>query len=340
MKPALLAAALPCLVLAQSGPAPAEAEAQSGTPVAVIEGETLHAEDLTGAVAYRLYRLALDRHALIRAETERRVDERLLAAEAERRGTTPEAMLAAVEGEVPPVSEAEIDAYLAEHPAEGAGSPEGVRTRVRHYLGERRRIERRLAFLAGLREAAGYRFLLEPPVPPRSEMDVAGAPARGPEDADVTVLHYATFSSRHSARSAAKLAALAAEFPGRIRFVHRNLLNDRDERGLLAARLALVAREQGRFWELHDLYFAREGKLDTDVIVALAREVGLDEDAIARARSDPALLRDVKRDIDSANQAGVPREPAIFVNGLFVSGLVPAEELRRTVVQELGVPEG
>jgi hypothetical protein len=302
----------------------------------VLEGETLYKEDVQGAVAFRIYRHEVDIYSLLQAEAERRVDEKLLAREAARRGLGVEAMLEQVEGDAEVVSEDEVDRYLAEHPAEAGAPADEARARVRHYLSETRRIERRIVFLSQLREAAGFRFLLAPPEPPRTEIDVAGAPARGPEDAPVTIVHFATFSSRDSACSAARLARLLAEFPGRVRWIHRNLLNDGDERGLLASRLAFLGQEKGRFWDLHDRWFARGGKLDAEEIVAIARQSGLDEGDVERARRDPALLRRVKRDLDAANAAGAPREPTVFVNGRYVAGLSPYAEIRAVLVEELG----
>ncbi len=323
-----------------SGPeaTPAPTEEPTRTPIAVVDGEVWYAEDVTGAVAFRIHRLRVDIHSLLLQETERRVEARLLEREAARRGLGVEELLEEVQAHVPPVEDTEIDAYLAEHPAEATTDPDEVRARVRHYLGESRRLERRVALLERLREEAGYRFLLPLPEPPRTEVDVAGAPARGPEEAPVTIVHFAAFGSRSSARSARKIARLVEDFPGKILWVHRTLLRDRDERGLSAARMALLAAREGRFWQLHDRFFAVDKLTGPDLATA-AREVGLTEADLAAARTDPQLLDLVKRDLDAARRSGAPREPSLFVNGRYVSGLVPYEELRGVVVEEL-LPAG
>lgn len=313
----------------------AEGKAAGRTPIAVLGDRVLTRDEVEGAVAFRIYQLEVDIHSLLEAETERRVDEILLAREAERRGTTPEALVAQVESGAAVASDAEVDAYLAEHPADAAARVGEVRARVRHYLSETRRIQRRLDLVAELRRAAGYRFLLEPPTPPRTDVDLTGAPARGPADAPVTIVHFAAFGSEASARSAEAISRLAAEFPGRVRQVHRNLLREGDERGLLAARLGLRAQDRGLFWQLHDRWFARAGRLSEAEVVALAREVGLGDADLEAARTAPDLLRRVKHDFDAAGAAGVPREPTLFVNGRYLSGLRPYEELRAVVAEEV-----
>jgi hypothetical protein len=314
---------------------PGGGEARGRTPLAVLDGRVLTRDDVEGAAAFRIYQLEVDIHSLLQAETERRVDEILLAREAERRGTTAEALVGEVESGAAPVSEADVDAYLVEHPADPATPAAEVRVRVRYYLAETQRIQRRLDLVTELRRAAGYRFLLEPPRAPRTDVDVAGAPARGPANALVTIVHFAAFGSEHSARSAAQIARVSAEFPGSVRQVHRNLLREGDERGLLAARLALRAQDRGLFWELHDRWFAREGRLPEAELVALAREIGLGDADVEAARSDTDLLRRVRRDFDAARAAGAPREPTLFVNGRYQSGLRPYAELRALVAEEL-----
>jgi hypothetical protein len=273
----------------------ADPNGESRTPVASVEGRVWYADEVGGAVAFRVYQHEVDIHSLVRGETEDRVDAFLLEREAERRGTSVEAMLADVESGAEAVSDDDVDAYLAEQPAERSGaSASEMSARVRHYLEETRRLERRIAFLEGLRDAAGYRFLLPAPSPPRTEVDVAGAPVRGPRDARVEIVHFASFSSRNSARSAAKIERITEAFPGQVRWIHRNLFRERDERGLRAARLGHAASSE-RFWQLHDAWFARRGKLALEEIDAIAHSNGVSTGRIASAATDDALLRKVKR---------------------------------------------
>lgn len=310
------------------------ADEAADTPLARLGDALITWEDVAPDVAFRIYRLRVDIHSLLQQETERLVEERLLAREAARRGTTPEALVEEAMAAAEPVDEDDVDAWLAAHPGEGQGPPEQVRARVRHFLQERRRIEMRLALLERLREEADYAWLLEPPEPPRIRLAIGDAPTRGPEDAPVTVVHFASFGSEASARSARKLARLRDELPGRVRVVHRNFLRPRDEGGLRAAQLGVLAAERGRFWTFHDAVFDRDGPLDPDALAAAARAAGLAPHALSEADPDP-LLRRVKDDQDAGTRAGVPREPTLFVNGRYVSGFTPYEELRAIVREEL-----
>jgi protein-disulfide isomerase len=295
-------------------------------------GEVIRASEARQEIAFQIYRKEVDIYSLLERETMRLVDERLLAREAAARGVTPEALLRAVADEADPVSEGEIDSYLRDHPSDVP--PGQARPRVRHYLEETRREERRLALLARLRERAGVEILLTPPEPPRVEVDTRGAPARGPADAPVTLVHFAALTSPRSAHSAQNLAKLRAEFGDRLRFVHRHYLLERDELGLRAAQLAVVAQAQGRFWSLHDRLFSIGDRVDESVLAGVAEDLGLAA-AYEELPGDRETLLAVRRDIAAAHRVGVRSEPTLFVNGRFFMGLYPLAELRKLVQEEL-----
>ena len=92
------------------------------------------------------------------------------------------------------------------------------------------------------------------PIAPISESDWV----RGPAEAPITLLLYSDFDCSTCANLAAVLSELLAMHPDDIRLVFRDfpLLTIR-EKASLAAQAAASAGEQGKFWEMHDLLFAR-----------------------------------------------------------------------------------
>ncbi|MBT8334787.1 MAG: DsbA family protein, partial [Deltaproteobacteria bacterium] len=81
-----------------------------------------------------------------------------------------------------------------------------------------------------------------------------------------------------------------------------------------AARAALAAGEQEKFWEFHDELFAAE-KLTEEVITATAVKLGLDMEKFARDLNSPAIKQQIKQDLRDAQKAGVTGTPTIFING-------------------------
>lgn len=306
---------------------PADGAAR-GDVLATLDGTPIRLDDVGPRIAFRLYQIEVDRYSLLERELDTIIEQRLLAREAARRGISVEAMLAAeVDTKVTPVTEADVDAYLAEHPGDAARGP-AIRPRIAAFLAERRAIEQRLALVQRLREGAAIEVFLDMPERPRTALDLADAPARGPADAPVTVVHFASFASAESARAAAALQQIMDAHPGRIRWVHRHFLETYDELGLRAAELSLAAQDAGRFWELHDQLFARGGALTEAALAETAARLALEgppEGAFAR----------VKKHLDAGVKAGVERLPVIFVNGRYFSGTFSYDKLRDLVAEEL-----
>lgn len=81
-----------------------------------------------------------------------------------------------------------------------------------------------------------------------------------------------------------------------------------------AARAALAAGEQGKFWEFHDALFAAE-KLNEEVITSTAAKLNLDMEKFARDLNSPAIKQQISKDLRDAQEAGVTGTPTIFING-------------------------
>jgi len=345
--PALLALAALALAgcegpTAEAQIAPAQAQIAQARPLlaaksqkvlATLDGEPIYANEVQPGLAFQLYRIETDRFALLKGETEELIDKRLLAREAARRAVSVEELLhVEVDQKVPIVGEAEIDAYLREHP-EDAHKGRAARARASAHLSQKAALERRLAFLKELRAHADYKLLLETPERPRAEIDIEGAPARGDASAPITLVHFASFTSKDSARSAATLRVLAARHAGKIRWVHRHFVDTDDETGLFAAEVALAAEDAGHFWELHDKLFAAGGALDEDKILTAARELRL---RVADAeRREQTYLPRLKKHKDAGTKAGVDRPPVVFINGRYFDGGSSYERLEQMIDQEL-----
>lgn len=81
-----------------------------------------------------------------------------------------------------------------------------------------------------------------------------------------------------------------------------------------AARAALAAGEQGKFWEFHDELFAAE-KLSDEVIRETALKLGLDMKRYEADMNSPAIKQKISKDLRDAQAAGVTGTPTVFING-------------------------
>ncbi len=81
-----------------------------------------------------------------------------------------------------------------------------------------------------------------------------------------------------------------------------------------AARAALAANEQGKYWEFHDELFATK-KLSNKAIEDIATKLGLDIAKWKTAMNSPVARQRVNVDLQDAQKAGVTGTPTIFING-------------------------
>jgi protein-disulfide isomerase len=177
------------------------------------------------------------------------------------------------------------------------------------------------------------------PFPPskvaRFQVPLGGAPVLGPPGAKVTILEFTDYECSFCARGAATMQALIAAFPRDIRYQVINFPLPVHQRAPLAARAALAAAQQGKYWQMHQRLFAHPERLERADLEEHARALGLD---LPRFRADldgPTV--DHLMEIDSATARSVHTEatPTYFLNGRMIGGARPLEDLEARVAEEL-----
>jgi protein-disulfide isomerase len=151
----------------------------------------------------------------------------------------------------------------------------------------------------------------------------SGAPARGPGNASVTVVLFSDYQCPFCAKEEPVLRAFEQAHPGDVRVVFKNLPLPMHENARLAAKAALAAAEQGRYWEYHDALFAHQDALDRGSLERYAEAVGLDARRFARDLDGPALDARIEADVADAEALSVKGTPTLFVNGRRVVGAQP-----------------
>jgi Na+/H+ antiporter NhaA len=160
---------------------------------------------------------------------------------------------------------------------------------------------------------------------------------RGPVDAPLTLVEYGDFECPFCSRATGTVRELTARFGDELRYVFRHLpLPDVHDHSELAAQAAEAAAAQGAFWEMHDLLFAHQDRLEYEDVVAYADEVGLDVDRFADDLHEGRLAARVRRDVASAEASGARGTPTFFVGDRRHVGPYDTE----TLAAELGALRG
>lgn len=161
------------------------------------------------------------------------------------------------------------------------------------------------------------------------------SPALGPSDALVTVVEFADFQCGYCAHSVQLQKRLLAEFPGNVRWAFKHFPLDMHREAMGAARAAMAAQAQGKFWELHDRLFANQRRIAAPYFTELARELGLEMATFERAMQGDTLEKIVRLDMEVGRRLGVQGTPSFFINGRRVAGALPYSDLQKIVRQEL-----
>ncbi len=160
-------------------------------------------------------------------------------------------------------------------------------------------------------------------------------PARGPADAKLTVVLFSDFQCPFCSRVLPSLKQLEDAFPGQVRIVWKHQPLPMHPHAIPAALAAEAAREQGKFWPMHDKLFADQKVLDDASLKRRAQELGLDlrrfEASLAAKKGEARIAEDQRL----AQQVGANGTPTMFFNCRQVVGARPFDQLRVTAEEEL-----
>lgn len=171
----------------------------------------------------------------------------------------------------------------------------------------------------------------------RVEIPNQGAPSRGPADAPVRIVVFSDFECPFCARGNQELVRAMASFPGKLRLEFRHLPLPFHKEGKKAARVAVLAQQKGKFWELHDAIYNQQEQLDEALLLRLGENIGLSVADLQSAIEDRDGSFDavIAKDLALAQSLQVRGTPAYFVNGIAKKGVQPELSLRLLFSREI-----
>jgi protein-disulfide isomerase len=136
------------------------------------------------------------------------------------------------------------------------------------------------------------------------------------------------------------LKKLIETYPKDVRVVFKQMPLGFHKDALPAAKAALAAQKQGKFWEYHDVLFDNYKQLKRADLETYARELGLNMKKFVADMDSPEVAAQVDTDLAEAKRIGVRGTPNSFVNGVPVKGARPYEGFKRVVDAELAKARG
>ncbi|HVS62355.1 MAG TPA: thioredoxin domain-containing protein [Thermoanaerobaculia bacterium] len=305
--------------------------------MATIGGVPITRAELEESLAAELERVERERHKILEQGLDPLIERRLLEAEAERRGTTPEALIEAeTTSRTEPVTDEQVEAWYQANASRLQNRPkEQLLPQIETFLGQQAAAQARGAFLDELR---GRQEVVVHFEPLRVSLDLEDATLKGPSAAPVTIVEFSDFQCPACRSFNPILTQVLEAYGDRIQVAFRQFpLRSIHPQAQPAAEASLCAREQGKFWEVHDAMFADQRSLEPPQLKELARRLGLDGEAFDECFDEGRHRAVVDRDLARGQQVGVTGTPSVFVNGREVApGRVPSfEEMKALVDDEL-----
>lgn len=318
---------------------PADASATEPTQsIAEVNGEAITVEHLDRALGAKVVSLEEQIYTTKRDELEALIAQRLLMQEAAKRGISVAALLdAEITAKVSLITEADIDAVFQENKPNLAGVDATIaREKIRTALQQQRLAIQQKQFVNSLRSQGRVLIRLQPPPVVRVEVSTDGAPFEGAAEAPVTLVEFSDFHCPFCKRVQATIKQVLEQYPGKVKHVFRNLpIDGLHPQARRAAEAARCAQDQGKFWEYHDILFARAPQAAPDDLIQYAVQLGLNKDEFNRCLAGGDYQSIVQHDLDEGARLGVSRTPAFFINGRFLNGAQPLEKFVQVIDEEL-----
>ena len=155
---------------------------------------------------------------------------------------------------------------------------------------------------------------------------------RGPANAAVTLVEYGDYECPYCGAAYPIIKEVQARMGRRLRFVFRNFpITTSHPDAEQAAEAAEAAATQGKFWQMHDLLYANQGRLRDQDLRAYAEELGLDVERFDKELAGHVHAERIHEDFLSGVRSGVNGTPTFYINGARHDGSYELEPLLRAL---------
>jgi len=181
--------------------------------------------------------------------------------------------------------------------------------------------------------AAVFFVSSRPKAQPLDETRLASNPTLGSDSAKVVITEYGDFgcTSCRAWHNAGVLEQILATYGDQVQFVWKDfpVITAQSPKAAEAGQCAL---DQDKFWEYHDLLFAKAPALSVSDLKEYAAQVGLDTTKFNQCLDSGQNRAKVEQSLNEAQrQYAFPGTPSFLVNGKKLVGPPSYETLKSTI---------
>lgn len=211
--------------------------------------------------------------------------------------------------------EAVVREYIRNHPEEIAGAMQ------KHQAAQQAQQEE-----AALKQALANRV----------QVQTGDAPSLGPDKAPITIVEFSDFQCPYCARAVGPIGEVMRKNKDKIRLVFINSPLPMHPKAPDAARAAMAARLQLKFWEYREKLLGKQNEWSSAAdpkksFIQYAKELNMDTARFEKDMARPENKKRLDDDMALAAKLGVNGTPTYFVNGVQVVGAREASYFDRVI---------
>lgn len=156
----------------------------------------------------------------------------------------------------------------------------------------------------------------------------------------IVIDEYSDFQCPACAQAAPVLEELRQKYPDKIEINFHHFPLPYHRLSKKAAEASEAAREQGKFWEYHDLLFKKQDEWSkaentAEFLKKYARDLKLDVKKFEQDLNSGKYLLKIEESVKEGNEKKIEATPTFFVNGQKITGFKNWEEFKKAVEEKM-----
>ena len=292
-----------------------------GTVLVSVNGDPLRVDAINARMKPYIFKMQMRVYALRKDILDRKINDMLILAEANKRKVGPEEIIRTeITEKLKAPTETDVSKFYEANKANIKTDLAGARMAIVTYLQQEQQELLEVALANKLRTSAKLQVLLKEPEPPAMNISLGAGASRGDVNSPVTVVEFTDFQCSACGGMYPIAEDVLKSYGTRVHFVIRNFpLTSVHPNAYNAAQAAEAAKAQGKFWEYIDLLFKNQNTLDRDSLKKYATQVGLDRKQFDAEFDSGKYEPAVRHDIEDGDGYGVEATPTFFINGVILT---------------------
>jgi protein-disulfide isomerase len=179
-----------------------------------------------------------------------------------------------------------------------------------------------------------------PPPATRQKVELSSTTAsKGGKEPLVTIVEWSDFECPFCSRALPTIKQILEAYGDKVQIQFRHQPLPFHQKAMPAAKAAVAAQRQGKFWQLHDKLFENQRAIEPADLERYAKEIGLDVAKWQKDMASPDVEEQIKKDMADGTNYGARGTPTFFVNGVPVRGAMPFESFKGVIDKEMELAE-